>query len=97
MLSFWLCITRHAQITKKKFAYLCSTSRKAWTRKLIFLPVDKHKLLQIDSITLGVHDQAFLKHPKQQPYTIFAISQGKQNLRNGVDFSLLMMSNVSSK
>ena len=39
-----------------------------------FLPADKHKnLLQIDSITFGVHGQAC---PKQL-YNIFAISQVK--------------------
>ena len=44
-----------------------------------FSPVDKYKnFLQIDSITLGVHDQACPKHPKQQLYNIFAISQGKR-------------------
>ena len=44
-----------------------------------FLPVDKRKnFLQIDSITLGVHDQACPKHPKQRLYNIFAISQGKR-------------------
>ena len=38
------------------------------------LPADKHKnLLQIDSITFGVHDQSC---PKQL-YNIFAISQVK--------------------
>ena len=45
-----------------------------------FLPADKYKnFLQIDSITLGVHGQACPKHPKQQLYNIFAISQGKRN------------------
>ena len=44
-----------------------------------FLPADKHKnFLQIDSITLGVHDQTCPKHPKQQFYNIFAIYQGKR-------------------
>ena len=44
-----------------------------------FLPADKHKhFLQIDSITLGVHGQACPKHPKQQLYNIFAISQGNR-------------------
>ena len=44
-----------------------------------FLPADKHKnFLQIDSITLVVHGQASPKHPKQQLYNIFAISQGKR-------------------
>ena len=44
-----------------------------------FLPADKHKnSLQIDRITLGVHDQALPRHPKKQLYNIFAIPQGKR-------------------
>ena len=39
--------------------------------KIYFLSADKH-------ITLGMHIQAFPKHPKQQFYNIFAISQGKR-------------------
>ena len=81
ILTFWLCITRHAQSTQNKFAYLCSISRKAWVMKLIFfffLPPDKHKnSLQIDSITSGVHSQTCLKYLKQQVYNLFGISQGK--------------------
>ena len=42
---------------------------------------------RIDSITLGVHGQAWPKHPKQQLYNIFPISQGK--VKDGVDYSLL--------
>ena len=37
ILSFWVCIARHAQsIQNKKFAYLRSIFRKTWGRKLIF-------------------------------------------------------------
>ena len=33
----WLCVTRHAQSTQNKFAYLCNISRKKeWDVKLIF-------------------------------------------------------------
>ena len=40
-----------------------------------FLPADKHKkFLQIDSIALSVHGQAFSKHLEQQIYNIFATS-----------------------
>ena len=46
--------------------------------EIYFLPANKHKtFIQIDSITLGVHGHACPKHPKQQLYNIFAISQGK--------------------
>ena len=42
-----------------------------------FLSTDKHKrFLQVDSITLGVHNQACPEYPKQQ-VQIFAISQGR--------------------
>ena len=78
ILSFWLCITRHAQSSQNKFGYLSSISRKAWGMKLIFLPTDKHKnVLQIDSTTLVVHSRACSKCLKQQVYNIFALSQGK--------------------
>ena len=36
ILSFWVCVTRNAQSTQVKFAYLCNISRKAWGMKLIF-------------------------------------------------------------
>ena len=43
-----------------------------------FLPGYKHKsLLQADSITFGVHIQAYLKCPKQHVYNIFATCQRK--------------------
>ena len=39
-----------------------------------FLPAEKRKeFLQIDSITLGMHRQAFPKYPKQQVYNIFVV------------------------
>ena len=36
ILSFWLYVTRDAQSTQNKFAYLCNISRKACGMKLIF-------------------------------------------------------------
>ena len=41
-----------------------------------FLPADKNNF-QVHSITFGVHSQVCPKHPKQQVYNIFAISQRK--------------------
>ena len=42
------------------------------------LPGDNHEsFLQVDSITLGVHNQACPRNPKQQVCNIFAISQWK--------------------
>ena len=59
ILSFWVCIARHAQSTQnKKFAYLCYISRKTWGMKVDFLPADKRqRFLQICTIILGVFDQ----------------------------------------
>ena len=66
ILSFSVCIARHAQSTQsKKFAYLCSISRKTWEVKLIFSPADKHEcFLQIDRVTFCVGSQACPKYPK---------------------------------
>ena len=37
IVSFWVCVTRHAQSTQNKnFAYLWNISRKVWGMKLIF-------------------------------------------------------------
>ena len=76
MLSFWVCATRYAQSTQKKFAYFSNISRKGWEMKFIFCLQIKTSFLQID-ITLGVFSQACSKYPKQQVYNIFAILQGK--------------------
>ena len=71
ILSFWDCVTRHAQGTQ-------ISPEKHWD-EIDFLPADKHEcFLQADSITLGVCSQACLKYPKQQIYNIFAISRGKR-------------------
>ena len=78
ILSFWMCVTRHAQSTQnKKFAYLCNISSKAWRMKLFF-PANKHEgFLQVDSITFCLFSQACPKYSKESVYNIFVISQGK--------------------
>ena len=71
-------VTRHAQSTQNKFAYLCSISIKTWGMKLRFFPADKQKsFLQDGSITLGVISEIGPNYQKQPVYNIFAISQGK--------------------
>ena len=78
ILSFWVYVTRHAQSTQNKFAYLAISPEKHGG-EVYFLPADKHtkNFLQVDSITLGVYSKVCPKYPKQQVYNIFAISQGK--------------------
>ena len=36
ILSFWLCVARHAQSAQHKYACLCNISRKTWGMNLIF-------------------------------------------------------------
>ena len=53
ILSFWVCATRHAQsIQNKKFAYLCSISRKVWG--VDFLPAKKTKVFYKFIVSLWV-------------------------------------------
>ena len=79
ILVFWMSLTRHAQSTQNKFAYLCNISIKAWARKLIFcLKINPKSFLQDDSVTLGVRSQTGPKHQKQPVNKIFATFQGKQ-------------------
>ena len=45
LISFWVYITMHTESTQsKKFAYLCSISRKIWGMKLIFCMQRKTKV-----------------------------------------------------
>ena len=44
-----------------------------------FVPANEHEsFLQVDNVTLGFRIQACPKHPKQQVYNIFVISQEKR-------------------
>ena len=54
MLSFWVCVTRHAQSTQNnQFAISLQYLKKDVSDELDFLHADKHKgLLQIDTMTL---------------------------------------------
>ena len=55
ILSFWVCVTRHAQSTQnKKFAYLCNISRKAWVMKLVFCLQVKTKVFYKLIVSLWV-------------------------------------------
>ena len=84
ILSFYVCVIRHARSAQNKFTYFSNISRKAWEINLIFCLQINISFLQLDSITLGVLSQVCSKYSKQQVYTIFAISQGNVNYE--VDF-----------
>ena len=62
-----MSVTRNAQSTQNKFAYLSNISIKAWGGEVEFLPVDKQKrFLQNGSITLGVISQTGPKYKNNQ-------------------------------
>ena len=93
ILSFWLCITRHAQSTQYKFAYLCSISRKARTMKLIFHLQINTKIFYKLIVSLLV---CIARHAKSTQNNNFIISLQylKENVKDGVDFSLLIIAKL---
>ena len=56
MLSFWVCVIRHAESTQNKKFVCLLYLQKSMGDEVDFLLADKHKnFLYDDSITLGVH------------------------------------------
>ena len=66
VLSFWVCIAKHAQSTEnKKFAYFSNIFREMWGMKLIVcLQINCESFLQVDSITFGMHSLVYLMYSK---------------------------------
>ena len=66
ILSFWVCVTRHTQITQNQNLHIFAISPEKHGDEVDFLPADKHEsFLQVDSITFGVLSQTCPKYPKQ--------------------------------
>ena len=87
MLSSWVLVNRHVQITQNKFSYLCNLSRKAWEWSRFFLPADKRKRFQQDqSITLKVRSQECPEYPKQQVFNILQYLKENVQDEDEVDF-----------
>ena len=73
ILSFWVSVTRHAQSTQNKFAYLCNISIKAWGMKLSFcLQINTKVFYQI---VVSVISQTGPKYQKQSVYNLCNISR----------------------
>ena len=90
ILSFWLCITRHAQSTQNKFACLYSISRKAWVMKLIFYLQINTKIFYELIVSFWV---CMTRHAQSTQNNNFIISLQylKENVMDGVDFSQLII------
>ena len=72
ILSFWVCVTRHAQSTQnKKFAYLCNISRKAWVVKLIFCLQINSKLFYKMIVSLWICLVMHALSTQNNKFTIF--------------------------
>ena len=84
ILSFWMCVTRHAQSTQNKFVYL-AISPERHGDEVDFLPADKHETsLQIDSMIL----MGMVKHSQSSQNNMFAmlLQYLKEEVRDELDF-----------
>ena len=86
MLSFWMCLTRHAQSTQnKKFAYLWNITRKTWGMKLICC---LHINTKIFHKFIVSHWVCIARHAQSTQNNMFAISLQylKENVKYKFDF-----------
>ena len=86
ILSFWVCVTKHAQSTQNnKFAISLQYLKKDVSDKNDFLYADKHKgLLQIDTMIL----MEIVRHSQNSQNSKFSMSLQylKKKVRDEVDF-----------
>ena len=80
ILSFWVCIARHAQSTQNKFAYLCNISRKTWGFDFFCLQINTKVFDKlIVSLLFGFVEPGMLKGPKIMVLQyLYNISSGKR-------------------
>ena len=89
ILSFWLCIIRHAQSIQYMFTYLCSIPRKAWAIKLIFyLQINKNIFYKLIASILCIAG-----HPQstQSKNFIISLQYFKESVKVQFDFCLLII------
>ena len=77
MLSFYMCVARHAQITQNnKFTISLQYFKKEDSDEVDFLHVHKHTIfLKIDTMVFDGDGETFQKFPKQQVCNVFKITQ----------------------
>ena len=85
ILSFWVSVTRHAQITQNKFAYLCNISIKAWGMKLIFCLQINPKVFYKMIVSFWVCVARQVQSTKNNQFTR-SLQYLKEYMKDEVDF-----------
>ena len=98
LLSFYVCVTRHTQITQdSKFAVSLQYLKKELSDEVDFLHADKHEsLLQIDSMIL----MGIVKHSQSSQHSMFTMSLcniSKNKLKMKLVFCMEINIKVSEK
>ena len=98
LLSFYVCVTRHTQITQdSKFAVSLQYLKKELSDEVDFLHADKHEsLLQIDSMIL----MGIVKHSQSSQNSMFTMSLcniSKNKLKMKLVFCMEINIKVSEK
>ena len=100
ILSFWVSVTRHAQSTQKKFAYLCNIcniSIKSWWMKLIFCLQINTKVFYKIIVSLWVYVTTHAQSTKISKFTI-SLQYFNENVKDGSwFFACWQMLKISSK
>ena len=85
ILSFWVRVTRHAETTQSKFAYLCNISIKAWEMKLIFCLQINLKVFYKMIVSLWVCIARQAQSTRNNQFTI-SLQYLKEKMKDEVDF-----------
>ena len=85
ILSFWVSVTRHAQSTQNKFAYLCNISIKAWGMKLILCLQINPKVFYRMIVSFWVCVARQVQSTKNNQFTR-SLQYLKEYMKDEVDF-----------
>ena len=84
ILSFLVSVTRHAQSTQNKFAYLCNISIKAWGIELIFCLQININVFYKMIVSLWLYIARHAQSTQNIRFTI-SLQYVKENVKSGVD------------
>ena len=85
ILSFLVSVTRHAQSTQNKFAYLCNISIKGWEVELIFCLQINIKLFYKMIVSLWMYIARHAQNTENNSFTI-SLQCVKENVKSEADF-----------